>query len=483
MTQENFLHPHTAARFRVRHFLAIASVLGAAVVGAAVVGAAGCAVDAAAAPERTEQSSAAASLNSVTRESFDNQGRQGDAASETPWISPNQRYVVFQSRSSVWATGVPTNGFFNVYLKDRQVGNITLVSQAAGAAGNGDSIEATVADDGTVAFLTNATNLAPGATAAVAKVLVRKPSGALVEADVTPSGGEPNGGANNPQIAGNGSAVVFQSNASNLVAGDTNGATDAFVAALGTTQPAVTRISLAEGGGQTNGPSFEPTIDYAGRFTAWASDASNIAFNQPAGIRQVFSTDLQTVSVRPVSFTSTGQGGAFGDGNSDLPQISGDGNTVSFRSFATFFVGGANPHGSLGDIFAVTQGHSVHQPARVSVSSSGDPNNGPCFQSAVSYGGTAFAFASTSTNLASNATDGLTHVFVRDTNAGNTIVADQATSGVAGNGGTVVVSTLKFSGNPSNPSFSYLAFDSNASNLVFGDTNGATDVFTVSLSP
>src|SRR5262249_44823418 len=155
------------------------------------------------------------------------------------------------------------------------------------------------------------------------------------------------------------------------------------------------------------------------------------------------------------SFTSTGQGGAFGDGNSDLPQISGDGSTVSFRSFATFF-GGPNPHGTLGDIFAVSQTGLTHQPVRVSVSSSGDPNNGPCFQSAVSFNGSAVAFASASTNLASNATDGVTHVFVRDRNASNTVVADQGTDGLAGNGGTVVVSSLKFSGNPSNPAFSFL---------------------------
>jgi hypothetical protein len=443
------------------------------------IAAAACAVDTNG-TESTANTSAAVSLNAVTRESFDNQGRQGNGASMTPSISPNQRFVVFQSTATTWTNGVNTNGLSQIYLKDRQVGSITLISQAGGVGGNGDSFTPSVSDDGSVAFLTNATNL--GSTAPVAKVLVRKSSGVIIEADVTPTGGAPNGGANNPQIAGNGSAVIFQSNASNLVANDTNGTTDVFVASLGTTPPTVTRISNTEAGTQTNGPSFEPTIDYVGRFTAFASNASNIAFNQPAGILQVWSVDLQTNAVRPVSFTTTGQGGAFGDGNSDLPQISGDGNTVSFRSFATVF-GGANPHGTLGDIFAVSQLGIAHQPVRVSISSSGDPNNGPCFQSAISFSGTAVAFASSSTNLASNATDGRTHVFVRDRTAGNTIVADKATNGLAGNGGTVVISTLKFSGSPSVPSFSFLVFDSNASNLVFGDTNGVTDVFSASLSP
>jgi hypothetical protein len=46
-----------------------------------------------------------------------------------------------------------------------------------------------------------------------------------------------------------------------------------------------------------------------------------------------------------------------------------------------------------------------------------------------------------------------------------------------------VISTLGFSGKPSAPSFSFLVFDSNASNLVSGDTNNLSDVFSVSLSP
>jgi hypothetical protein len=44
-------------------------------------------------------------------------------------------------------------------------------------------------------------------------------------------------------------------------------------------------------------------------------------------------------------------------------------------------------------------------------------------------------------------------------------------------------SELRFSGNPSVPGFSFLVFDSFASNLVFGDTNGFSDIFSASLSP
>src|SRR3954452_4041991 len=75
---------------------------------------------------------AAVALNAVTRESFDNLGRQGNGASNAPYISGNQRFVAFQSDANVWAPGVDTNGTTDIYLKDRQTGSVTLVSQSNG---------------------------------------------------------------------------------------------------------------------------------------------------------------------------------------------------------------------------------------------------------------------------------------------------------------------------------------------------------------
>jgi hypothetical protein len=464
---------------------------GALVIAATLVTAVGCSAEvgstgrpAQGSTEQTARAGEALSLNAVTRESFDNQGRQGNGPSQMPWISPNQRYVVFESTATVWANGVNTQGFFNIYLKDRQIGSITLITRVNGVAGNDNSFDATVADNGTVAFLSNATNLAPGATATVAKVFVRTTNGVISQVDVTPSGGEPNGGANLPAISGDGSAVIFQSNASNLVASDTNGATDVFVASLSTTPPTITRVSNTQAGGQTNGASFGGTINYDGSVVAFASDASNILFNDGNNATDVFAVQLKNNILFPISFATTGLGGSVGNATSDTPQISGDGKTVSFRSLATNFAG-PNPNGNgISDIFVNPVG-SGRDPIRVSVSSTGAFSNSSSFQSAISFDGSAVAFVSTGNNLAPLANNGVpAHVFARVLSEGQTILVDQF-NGVAGsgNGSALIDSSLKFSGSPSVPSASFLVFDSNANNLVSNDTNAATDVFSASVSP
>jgi Tol biopolymer transport system component len=449
---------------------------------AVVVFALGCAAPSERAQDRTGVTSAPLTQNAVTRESYDNQGRQGDAPSMTPSISPNGRYVAFQSDSNVWSPTLDTNGTTDVYLKDRWVGSITLVSAADGVVGNGASLNASVADDGSVAFVTDATNLSPAASGPFAKVLVRTASGAIVRVDVALSG-DADGTSSNPQISGDGSSVVFQSTATNLVAGDTNGVMDVFVARGFTGTAAVTRVSLTEAGTETNGASYDGTIDYNGAVVAFASDASNILFNDGNDATDVFAAELPSGQVIPVSFATTGFGGSVGDRASALPQISGDGHTVVFRSLATNFEGG-DPNG-LANIY-VNGVRSGRSPVPVSLATSGAYANGTSYQSAVGYDGSVVAFVSIATNLGPTpgpaVPSGPAGVFVHDETTGETIQVDVGIPSIPAVGAALINSSLQFSGNPSAPSPSFLVFDSSAANLVWGDTNGVADVFSTSLS-
>jgi hypothetical protein len=417
--------------------------------------------------------SAALTRNTITRESFDNRGRQGGLGSTTPSISPNQRYVAFESESNVWAPGIDTNGVSDVYVKDRQTGSITLVSAAKGVVGNGGSFDPSVSDDGTVAFVSDATNLAAGATGSFAKILVRSPGGALTRVDVATSG-EGDGPSNLPQISGDGATVVFQSDATNLVPGDTNRATDVFVAKAS----AVTRVSLTQAGAQTNGRSYDAAVDYGGDVVAFASDASNILFNDGNEATDVFAVDLSTSSVIPISFATTGMGGSVGSAASSQPSLSGDGHTVAFRSFATNFAGHAN---GLATIY-VNPVRSGRSPTAVSIATSGAPANGASYQSAIGYDGSIVAFTSIATNLGSDSSDGAAGVFVHDRTTGETIRVDVGVSGAPADGPALINSSLRFSGSPTAPSPSFLVFDSVADDLVYGDTNGVADVFAASLS-
>jgi len=440
-----------------------------------LAGAAGCAVQPAV-DETVAASSAALALNSVTRESFDNQGRQGNGESIAPHISGNQQFFVFQSNATVWASAVDTNGESDIYLKDRNTGFITLVSAANGVVGNAGSLNPSVSDSGKVAFVSNATNLAPDASAPGAKILLSS-GGTISRVDIALSG-QANGPATRPQISGDGNWVAFQSNATNLVAGDTNGATDIYVRNLSSNQ--VIRASVTQSNTEPNGACIEPSISYDGRFVAFTCFASNMLFNDFNGVADVFVRDLVMGTTQPASFSTTGQGGAVGNGQSDTAQISGDGRHVVFRSFSTNW--DPTDTNGLADIYLRDLG-TIGTPFRMSISSAGVQANQGSFQSAISFAGGAVAFVSNATTLVSGDTNGAADVFVRSRTTGQTlrVQRDPATQP---NGSAVVNSTLRFSGTPTNPVFSFLAFDSFATNLTFSnDTNNVADVFSASLSP
>ena len=110
-----------------------------------------------------------------------------------------------------------------------------------------------------------------------------------------------------------------------------------------------------------------------------------------------------------------------------------------------------------------------HTTRRVSVSSGGQPGNEESFQPAISADGRYVAFGSLASSLVPGDTKGSEDVFVRDRNRDTTRRVSVSSSGQPGNGSS------------SQPAISgdgrYVAFYSEASNLVAGDTNSAADAF------
>jgi Tol biopolymer transport system component len=129
--------------------------------------------------------------------------------------------------------------------------------------------------------------------------------------------------------------VAFVSDATNLVANDTNGSTDVFVhdRQTGTT----TRVSVDSAGVEGNGISNFPSISSDGRYVALESDADNLVADDNNGSADVFVHDLQTGTATRVSVDSAG---VEGNGNSNAPSISADGRSVAFESDADNLVAG-----------------------------------------------------------------------------------------------------------------------------------------------
>jgi Tol biopolymer transport system component len=305
--------------------------------------------------------------------------------------------------------------------------------------------------------------------------------GATERVSVDSSGNQGNAGSgiNGPAISADGRYVAFQSWASNLVPGDTNGTEDVFVHDRQTA--ATERVSLDSSGNQGNSGSgiYEPAISADGRYVAFESWASNLVPGDSNGNWDIFVHDRQTGATERVSVDSSGN---QGNSASYRPAVSADGRYVAFHSVASNLVEGdanycCDYNGdtiydqNCFDVFVHDRQTGATE--RVSVNSSGNEASGNSgFEiggAAISGDGRLVAFASDASNLVGNDTNDAYDVFVHDRQTGVTERVSVDSAGNQGNGR---------SGFPSlSADGRYVAFQSWASNLVPGDTNGTEDVF------
>ena len=145
-----------------------------------------------------------------------------------------------------------------------------------------------------------------------------------------PDGKPSNGTSLLPLVSRDGGCVVFQSYASDLVGGDTNGAGDVFVRdlAAGTTS----RVSLGPGGLEANGTSTPKAVSADCRYVAFTSSASNLIAGVTVQGMQLYVRDRQTGAT---TLKSVGYDGKPGDGPVSFAGISGDGRWLTFATTAS----------------------------------------------------------------------------------------------------------------------------------------------------
>ncbi len=264
----------------------------------------------------------------------------------------------------------------------------------------------------------------------------------------------------NSAISADGRFVVFESPATNLVAGDTNGLHDIFVhdRDTGTTE----RVSVASDGTQGNSFSQLPAISPDGRFVAFDSNANNLVLGDSNARRDVFVHDRDTGVTELVSVASDG---AQGNQSSSQPAISADERFVVFGSGASTLVAG-DTNGN-NDIFVHDRDSGTTE--LVSVASDGTQGNENSTGRAITAGCRFLAFESRATNLVSGDTNGLPDVFVHDRDSGITERVSVASDGTEGNNDSDTPAI--------GPAGRFVAFFSEANNLVAGDTNGQQDIF------
>lgn len=264
-------------------------------------------------------------------------GLQGDGASISPSISADGRYVAFASAATNLVEN-DTNWFEDIFVRDRLTGTTSRVSVGIGGApANGFSLWTSISDNGNlVAFASNATNLILNDTNATSDIFVRNmTTGTTVRANVASDGSEANSYASYPSLSADGRFVAFTSPATNLVAGDGNEAGDVFLRDLqaGTTS----LISLSSGDAQADRESFYPGVSDGGHYVVFQSSATNLVAGDTNAADDIFVRDRLSGTTTRVSVNS---GGAQGNGHSYLPSLTRDGRMIAFASAADNLVAG-----------------------------------------------------------------------------------------------------------------------------------------------
>jgi Tol biopolymer transport system component len=169
----------------------------------------------------------------TTRVSVSTAGRQANAPGFADAIGASGRYVVFHSEASNLVAG-DTNGLTDVFLHDLRTGRTERVSVGGAGQGDGASFSASIDGSGRfVLFGSDATNLVGGDTNDVTDVFVRdRTAGTTRRISLTAAGGQANGGSLYGEISADGRVAAFVSDARNLVRADTNRSPDVFVRGL-----------------------------------------------------------------------------------------------------------------------------------------------------------------------------------------------------------------------------------------------------------
>jgi TolB protein len=353
----------------------------------------------------------------------------GANAGSPPALSRDGRHVAFASPASGLVPG-DTGGRTDVFVRDLDpatgVWTTTRVSVGLGGAeADGDSTEPSISADGRdVAFTSDATNLVKGdANGASDVFLWDRETGGILRVSVSSLGGDAAGWSWQPSVSADGKVVSFLSDAPDLVPGDGNGYADVFVSDRRAGPPRTTLVSGAPSGAPTDGGAWQQALSADGGTVVFVSDASNLVADDGNQASDVF---VHERASGRTTLESRGSDGAVGDGWSYYPAVSADGGVVAFDSLASNFV----PNdGERPDIFV--RDRRAGRTTLASVSASGGKAAAASFAPSLSGDGRYLAFDSGAANLVPlDANKGGSDVFVRDLAAARTTLVSVGAAGL-----------------------------------------------------
>lgn len=321
-----------------------------------------------------------------------------------PSLSADGRLIVFES--NVDLVGDNSTGRWEILVKNIETGAVTRVStDSSGAESNGDSTNARISADGRyVVFQSDATNLVENDMNGFSDVFLKDlQTGITTRVSTGADGSEGNSSVRySSAVSMDGRYVVFDSQASNLVANDINNRSDVFLKDMLT--GSIKLLSTGPNAMEANKGSYYPTMSPDGRFIVFDSDVSNLVSDDTNNQGDVFLVDTQTGVTTRVSTNANGEEGNLYSLN---PSVSADGRFVVFRSRATNLVEGDST--DLSDIFI--KDTLTGAVACLTINAEGVESDGWSYRAEISADGSNIVFASNATNLVEGDTNNRYDVF------------------------------------------------------------------------
>jgi len=421
-----------------------------------------------------------------------------------PWsLSDDGRRLVFSSTADNLVPN-DANGRRDVFVRDLASGTSQLVSVGLdGKSPAADSWQPRISADGRqVVFVSMGTNLVAGEHAPQRAVYVRDlVAGTTLLASARDAGIEgASHGAFNPQISADGGTVLFESGATNLVEGalGSNPRIKLFVRILASQRTFLASSSLSpESAGESSG-TFAATLDARGGRVVFLSGGNpheyRVGEEEPrrlaAGtrssllslsrdgtrlamlgsqdtanfvtLRTVSWHDLVEGTNRLVAIAPTSQQNRFGN-----VSISADGRLITFDS--NFAPPGLSDTNRVRDVFTFDIASGALSLAS-SAMAGGVAGNGASDSPVLSADGQRVVFRSEASDLVAGDTNNASDIFIRDRVTEEITRLSRRLDGLSAS-----------SGRASNPHVSsdgrVVIFQSRAADLVQGDFNRGSDVF------
>ena len=332
---------------------------------------------------------------------------------------------------------------------------------------NGDeaasgSYEPSISNNGRyTAYYSDATDLVASDTNGAADVfLYDSTTETTTRVSVGSGGAQANGASYSPSISGDGRFVAYASDSTNLVAGDTNGVDDVFL--YDTVTETTTRVSVDSGGNESNSSSYYPAISGDGQYVTYVSDADNLIVSDTNFTTDVFLYNVNTQATTRVSVVT---GGAQSNGSSLSPSISTDGRYVTYYSDASNLGGDTN---GVYDIFLFDTNTTIT--TMISVDSNGIHSDSASYDPVISDDGKYIAYQSDGATLVNNDYNGLSDIYVYEVDTARTMRASLDPSRNEVYDGASSSATISSDGK-------YIAYQSGSSSLILDDTNAVSDIF------